>query len=152
MDFFMWFIAFWTVCMVVLMAIGGFFMFRKFLKKLPKDDGRSIMDWQEHYIDRTRHMWTDEQKMFLEELVAPVPQLFRDLAREKIAAKIGELAIREKAKRINQDLIVRGYIIATPKKDHKWLIKTLERKQVDLSPYHHLFDRHRFGRLLQSQK
>ncbi|HET7615664.1 MAG TPA: DUF2621 domain-containing protein [Bacillales bacterium] len=151
-DWFMWLIAFWTVCMVGLMAIGGFFMFRKFLKKLPKDDGRSIMDWEEHYLEKTRHMWTEEQKGFLEELVAPVPQLFRDLARHKIAAKIGELALEERAKQINQDLIIRGYIIATPKKDHKWLIKTLERKHVDLRPYRRLFDQNRFGRLLGIQK
>lgn len=152
MDVFMWLIALWTVCMVGLMAIGGFFMFRKFLKKLPKDDGRSIMDWQEHYVEETKHLWTEEQKVLLEELVEPVPHLFRDLARHKIAAKIGELALRENASYITQDLIVRGYIIATPKKDHKWLIKTLQRKQIDLHPYHHLFERHRFGRLLEGQK
>lgn len=152
MDIFMWFIAFWTVCMVGLMTIGGFFMFRKFLKKLPKDDGRSIMDWQEHYVEQTKHLWTEEQKSFLEELVAPVPELFRDLARHKIAAKIGELAVKEKAKKMSEGLIIRGYIIATPKKDHKWLIKTLERKQIDLNPYQHLFDQHRFERLLEAQK
>lgn len=151
-DLFMWFIAFWTVCMVVFMGIGGFFMFRKFLKKLPKDDGRSIMDWEEHYLKKTKHLWSKEQSTFLEELVAPVPQLFRDLARHKIAAKIGELALSERAKAINQDLIVRGYIMATPKKDHKWLIKTLERKHIDLGPYQHLFDQSRFGRLLETQK
>jgi divalent metal cation (Fe/Co/Zn/Cd) transporter len=148
----MWFIALWTVCMVVFMAIGGFFMFRKFLKKLPKDDGRSIMDWEEYYVEQTKHMWSEEQRAFLEELVAPVPHLFRDLARHKIAGKIGELALKEKAKHMSQDLIIRGYIIATPKKDHKWLIKTLERKQIDLTPYQHLFDQNRFGRLLQGQK
>ncbi|HET7629166.1 MAG TPA: DUF2621 domain-containing protein [Bacillales bacterium] len=147
-DLFMWFIAFWTVCMVGFMAIGGFFMFRKFLKKLPKEDGRSIMDWQEHYVNETKHLWTPEQKQLLEELVAPVPQLFRDLARHKIAAKIGELAIRERAAKIDQDLIVRGYILATPKKDHRWLIKTLERKQIDLAPYRSFFDESRFGSLL----
>lgn len=151
-DLFMWFIVFWTVIMITLLAIGGFFMFRKFLKKLPKEDGRSIMDWQEYYVDKTRHMWSEDQKAFLEELVAPVPHLFRDLARHKIAAKIGELALAEKAKRIDQDLIIRGYIIATPKKDHKFLIKLLERKQIDLSPYQHLFENQHRRLLLGGEK
>lgn len=151
-DLFMWFIVFWTVIMITLLAIGGFFMFRKFLQKLPKEDGRSIMDWQEYYVDKTRHMWSEDQKAFLEELVAPVPHLFRDLARHKIAAKIGELALAEKAKRIDQDLIIRGYIIATPKKDHKFLIKLLERKQIDLSPYQHLFENQHRRLLLGGEK
>lgn len=102
------------------------------------------MDWQEYYVDKTQHMWTKEQKDFLEELVAPVPQLFRDLARHKIAAKIGELAIEEKEKQVNEELIIRGYIMATPKKDHRWLIKTLERKEINLVPYRHLFDQQRY--------
>ena len=32
---FMWFIFFWVFVMVGLFAIGGYFMFRKFLKSLP---------------------------------------------------------------------------------------------------------------------
>lgn len=31
-----WFILFWSVTMITLIAIGGFFMFRKFLRVLPK--------------------------------------------------------------------------------------------------------------------
>lgn len=151
MDWFMYGIALWTVAMVVFLGIGGFFMFRKFLKKLPREDGTSLMDWQEYYVEKTKHLWSEEQLAFLEELVAPVPHLFRDLARHKIAAKIGELALREKAKKIHQDLIIRGYIIATPRKDHKWLIKTLQRKGINLKPYNHLFEQQRFANLL-SQK
>lgn len=152
LDWFMYGIALWTVVMVVFMGIGGFFMFRKFLKKLPRNDGTSIIDWQEYYVEKTKHLWSEEQSAFLEELVAPVPHIFRDLARHKIAAKIGELALREKDRHIHQDIIIRGYIIATPKKDHKWLIKTLQRKNIDLQPYEHLFERTRFANLLHSQK
>jgi hypothetical protein len=138
-DWFIWSIVAWTVVLITLMGIGGYFMFRKFLKKLPKEDGNSIMDWQEYYVNKTRHMWTEEQKTLLEELVNPVPELFRDLARHKIAAKIGELALKEKAKNMREDLIIRGYIIATPKRDHKWLVKTLEKKEIDMKPYESLF-------------
>ncbi|QST01683.1 DUF2621 domain-containing protein [Pontibacillus sp. ALD_SL1] len=130
----------WTVIMVILLAIGGFFMFRKFLKRLPKEDGKSIIDWEEHYIDQTLHMWGDEQKQFLEELVTPVPELFRDVAKQKIAARIAEVALQKKANAITQEIIIEGYILATPKRDHKFLKKTLHEKNIDIQPYQPLFE------------
>jgi hypothetical protein len=36
--------------------------------------------------------------------------------------------------------IIEGYILATPKRDHKWLLKTLQKKNIDLKPYGHLLD------------
>ncbi|WP_409292988.1 DUF2621 domain-containing protein [Peribacillus sp. SCS-37] len=138
-GWFLWFILFWVVLLVGLFAIGGFFMFRKFLKRLPKEDGRSILDWEEHYVNETRSLWKQKEKDLLEDLVSPVPELFRDVARQKIAGKIGELAVQEKAKRITEDLIIRGYIMATPKRDHKFLLKKLNQRQVDVAPYQHLF-------------
>jgi hypothetical protein len=121
------------------MFIGGYFMFRKFLKKLPKDDGMSIMDWEEHYVNQTRHLWGDKEKRLLEDLVSPVPELFRDVARHKIAGKIGELALSEQANMITEELIIRGYILATPKRDHKFLRKKLHEKQIDVSAYQQFF-------------
>jgi len=121
------------------LSIGGFFMFRKFLKRLPKEDGKSELDWQDYYIEQTRHLWNEEEKELLEELVSPVPELFRDVAKAKIAGKIGELALKEKAGAIDRDLIVRGYIMATPKKDHKFLVKRLKEKNIDHSSYQELF-------------
>ncbi|OCA89305.1 hypothetical protein A8F94_23975 [Bacillus sp. FJAT-27225] len=132
-------IVIWVFLLFGLMAIGGFFMFRKFLKKLPKEDGKSIMDWEEYYVNQSRHLWPDDQKAFLEELVQPVPELFRDVARHKIAGKIGELALNEKVSKIDQELVIKGYIMATPKRDHKFLKKTLNEKQIDLTRYQHLF-------------
>jgi hypothetical protein len=76
----------------------------------------------------------------LNELVQPVPQLFRDVAKQKIAAKIGELALKDQAEALNEEYIIRGYILATPKRDHKWLIKKLKEKQIDLSKYRHLLE------------
>ncbi len=70
-------------------------MFRKFLKQLPKQDGKSDMDWEIYYMDKTKHMWKQEEKDFLEDLVSPVPELFRDVARHKIASKIGEIALKQ---------------------------------------------------------
>lgn len=134
-GWFSWFIVVWTVVLLGLMSIGGYFMFRKFLKRLPKEDGMSILDWEERYIDQTRHLWDNEQKQLLEELVSPVPELFRDVAKSKIAGKIGELAIKENAPKITQDLIIQGYIVATPKRDHKFLIKKLQEKEIDYSNY-----------------
>ncbi|MFC3882264.1 DUF2621 family protein [Bacillus songklensis] len=138
-GWFLWFILFWVVFLISMFAIGGFFMFRKFLKRLPKEDGMSELDWQDHYIKKTKHLWAEKEKLLLEELVKPVPELFRDIARQKIAGKIGELALKEQAESITEDLIVRGYIIATPKRDHKFLLKTLKEQKIDVSPYQGLF-------------
>ena len=137
---FLLFILFWVVVLVGLMAIGGFFMFRKFLKQLPKEDGKSILDWQNHYLNQTIHLWDEEAKALLNELCSPVPELFRQVAKEKIAGKIGELAIVEKVHKIDQDIIIRGYILASPKRDHKFLRKKLNQMQIDLSPYEHLLE------------
>jgi hypothetical protein len=138
-GWFLWFILIWIVVFAGLMAIGGFFMFRKFLKKMPKEDGKSVMDWEEYYVDQTRHLWGQEEKTLLEDLVSPVPELFRDVARHKIAGKIGELALNEKVSKITEELVIRGYIQATPKRDHKFLRKKLFDNRIDVAPYEHLF-------------
>ena len=66
-----------------------------------------------------------KRKLLLNELVVPVPELFRPVAKQKIAGKIGEIALEENAKKIDSDLIIRGYIQATPKRDHKFLRKKM---------------------------
>ncbi|MFJ9462607.1 DUF2621 domain-containing protein [Viridibacillus arvi] len=139
-GWFLWFILIWVVLFIGLMAIGGFFMFRKFLKRMPKEDGKSAMDWEEHYVGETIHLWGDDSKALLIELVSPVPDLFRPVAKQKIAGKIGELALEEKASSITFDLIIRGYIIASPKRDHKFLRKKLNQMKIDTTPYEHLLD------------
>ncbi len=139
-GWFLYFILFWVVVLVTLMAIGGFFMFRKFLKSLPKEDGKSDLDWQNFYLDKTIHLWGHDSKALLNELTSPVPELFRQVAKEKIAGRIGEIALEEGATAITQDLIIRGYIEASPKRDHKFLRKKLNEMNIDLTPYEHLFD------------
>lgn len=134
-----YFIILWGFLLIGLMAIGGFFMFRKFLKKLPKEDGKSDMDWEEYYMNKTVHMWEDNEKLLLEELVSPVPELFRDVAKHKIASKIGEIALHKKKEKITQDVLIEGYIIATPKRDHKFLRKKLYQKNIDVTPYEQFF-------------
>ncbi len=102
---------------------------------MPKQDGKSDLDWQDHFIDQTRHMWDDDSLELLNELVHPVPELFRPVARRTIAAKIGQLALDEKAEHMTTELIIRGYIIATPKRDHKFLIAHLKEKEIDFTPF-----------------
>mgnify|MGYP000541347613 CR=1 FL=1 len=70
----------------------------------------------------------------------PVPDLFRPVAKQKIAGRIGEILLEEKAKKMEMQHIIRGYIQATPKRDHKFLRKKLKEMQVDMTPYEHLFD------------
>lgn len=115
-------------------------MFRKFLKRLPKEDGKSLMDWEEYYIENTIHMWQPQEKKLLNELVTPVPELFRDVAKYTIAGKIGEVALRKKEKKISKDTLIEGYIIATPKRDHNFLRKKLKEENIDVAPYEHLFE------------
>ncbi|WP_163536882.1 DUF2621 family protein [Gracilibacillus sp. YIM 98692] len=133
------FIVIWTFVLAGLMAIGGYFMFRKFLKSLPKNDGKSDLDWEKYYISKSKHLWKQPEKDLLEELVSPVPELFRDVARQKIASKIGKIALQNNATSITQETLIQGYILATPKRDHKFLRKKLQEKNIDISLYEDLF-------------
>jgi len=146
-------IVFWGFLLLGLMGIGGFFMFRKFLKKLPKEDGKSILDWEEYYMEKTRHMWENDEKELLEELVSPVPELFRDVARQKIASKIGEVALEKEESKITREALIEGYIIATPKRDHKFLRKKLKLLGIDVTPYESFFTKSRedYSKNWQSQ-
>lgn len=139
-SLFMWFITFWPLVLIALMAIGGYFMFRKFLKVLPKADGKSKLDWQNYYVEKSRHMWTDDSKAFLNKLVAPVPGPFRDIAKHSIAAKIGQIALEEEAAEVTREHCIKGYIIATPKRDYRSLMNFLEREKIDYTPYKHLIN------------
>jgi hypothetical protein len=135
---FMWFIIFWVFVLLFFMSVGGYFMFRKFLKVLPKADGKSKLDWQNHYVDSSRHLWTDDSKAFLDQLVSPVPTAFRDIAKHSIAAKIGEVALNEGAAEVTRDHCIKGYILATPRRDYKSLTSFLEKQQIDYSAHQHL--------------
>ncbi len=135
-----WTFFLWMIILAGLIFIGGYFMFRKFLKSMPKADGKSVLDWQDYYIQKSLPLWNEEGKRLLNELVSPVPDLFRETAKRTIAGKIAEIALNEGAEKIDQDLIIRGYIIATPKRDHKWLIKHLTTKNIDFSKYSSLME------------
>jgi len=130
----------WGFLLIGFLAIGGFFMFRKFLKQLPKEDGKSDMYWQHYYIEKTLHMWNEPELELLDELVSPVPELFRDVAKQTIAGKIGEVALQKNTEKITEEIVIEGYIIGTPKRDHKFLRKKLKEKEIDVAPYEHLFE------------
>ncbi|MDP5276301.1 DUF2621 domain-containing protein [Chengkuizengella axinellae] len=135
---FSWFIFVWVFILISFMSIGGYFMFRKFLKVLPQADGKSKLDWQNHYVEKSRHLWTEESKDFLEELVSPVPTAFRDIAKHTIAAKIGQVALEHNASEVTREHCIEGYILATPKRDYRSLITFLEKNKIDYSAYKHL--------------
>lgn len=137
-DFFMWFIIFWVCVLLFFMSVGGYFMFRKFLKVLPKEDGKSKLDWQNHYVDSSRHLWTEDSKSFLDQLVSPVPTAFRDIAKHSIAARIGQVALEVGATEVTRDHCIEGYILATPPRDYKSLTSFLEKQKIDYSAYKHL--------------
>jgi hypothetical protein len=135
---FAWFIFFWVFLLIGFVTIGGYFMFRKFLKVLPMSDGKSKLDWQNHYVDASRHLWTDDAKAFLDQLVSPVPTPFRDIARHSISAKIGQVALESGAPEVTRDHCIEGYILATPRRDYKSLISFLEQEQIDYSKFRYL--------------
>lgn len=137
-DFFMWFLVFWGFVLMLFMAVGGFFMFRKFMKVLPKEDGKSKLDWQNHYIEATRGMWGDDAKALLDLLVTPVPAAFRDIARHSIAARIGQVALEHGAAMVGREHCIEGYILATPRRDYRSLIRHLTDHGIDYEPYRHL--------------
>jgi hypothetical protein len=136
-----YFLLFWACILLFFMAIGGYFMFRKFFKVLPMADGKSKLDWQNYYVEQSRHLWTDDTKQFLEKLVEPVPTAFRDIARHTIAAKIGQVALESGEPEVTRDHCIRGYIMATPKRDYKSLITFLEKNEIDYAPYQHLLNK-----------
>jgi len=140
-DWFMYFIIFWAVVMVGFMAIGGYFMFRKFLKVLPMRTGRSKLDEQNYWVERSRPLWTDDAKAFLDQLVSPVPKAFRDIAKHSIAARIGQIAVESGASEVTRAHCIEGYIRATPKRDYRSLVSFLERNGIDYSPYRHLLNK-----------
>lgn len=137
-NFFMYFLVFWGFVLLFFMSVGGFFMFRKFMKVLPKQDGKSKLDWQNHYLEATRGMWTDDAKAMLDLLVSPVPTAFRDIARHSIAARIGQVALEQEAPEITREHCIEGYILATPRRDYKSLITHLDKNGIDYQPYQHL--------------
>src|SRR5690625_4582721 len=133
------FFVLWVFLLLGLLGIGGFFMFRKFLKQLPKEDGMSEISWQLYYIEKTKHMWGEKEKELLEDFLSPVPELFRDVAKQTIASKVGELALMKNADKITEELLIEGYIIGTPKRDHRFLRKKLAEKNIDVDPYEKFF-------------
>lgn len=137
-TWFIYFIWFWTFVLIGFMTIGGYFMFRKFLKVMPQSDGKSKLDWQNYWVERSRPLWTDESKAMLDKLVSPVPGPFRDIAKHSIAAKIGQIAVESGASSVTNEHCIEGYILATPKRDHRSLKDFLEKNQIDYSDYRHL--------------
>lgn len=137
-TWFVYFIWFWTFVLIGFMTIGGYFMFRKFLKVMPQQDGKSKLDWQNYWVERSRPLWTDESKAMLDKLVSPVPGPFRDIAKHSIAARIGQLAVESGASSVTNEHCIEGYILATPKRDHRSLKDFLDKNQIDYSAYQHL--------------
>jgi hypothetical protein len=136
----MWFIIFWVFVLLFFMSVGGYFMFRKFFKVLPRADGKSKLDWQNYYVEQSRHLWTEDAKAFLNLLVSPVPGPFRDIAKHSIAAKIGQIALEENASEVTREHCIKGYILATPRRDYKSLINFLEKQKIDYTAYKHLLN------------
>src|SRR5699024_10230302 len=104
-----------------------------------KEDGKSDMYWQYDYIKKRKHMWNEPELNLLKEIVAPVTELFRDVAKRTIAGKIGEDGLAKNEEVVTQDMMIEGYIIDTPKRDDRFLRKILKEKEIDVTPYEKYF-------------
>src|SRR5699024_12686680 len=81
----------------------------------------------------------EAKKDMINVLVSPMHDLFRDVAKERIAGRISKIALDDRAKEITLDHIMKGYIIATSKRDHKFMKKKLNELEIDYTPYADLF-------------
>ncbi|MBE3596211.1 MAG: DUF2621 family protein [Hydrogenibacillus sp.] len=147
-----WAVFLWSLFLIAFIGTGGYFMFRKFLQSMPKADGLSELDRRRMLIEQSLPLWTEDGKALLNELVTPVPKLFRDAAKEAIAAKIAELALNRGLSEIDTGTIIEGYIRATPRQDHRYLVRFLERKNIDVKPFSVLIDPHSRGRSMRQVK
>lgn len=104
--------------------------------------GWSIRRNASRSIDRAKFAALERRrKALLNELVRPVPSLFRDAAKKAIAAKIAEIALERRVPSIDEKIILEGYILATPRQDHRFLWKHVERLGLDVSEFEDLIER-----------
>lgn len=82
--------------------------------------------------------YTTETKKLLDELVSPIPFLFRSAAKKMIDKKIREVAAEKGHEQIDQDTVLRGYLLASQGKDMERVKSVLVGKGIDLSPYQDL--------------
>lgn len=82
--------------------------------------------------------YTTETKNLLDELVSPIPFLFRSAAKKMIDKKIREVAADKGQTKIDRDTVIRGYLLASQGKDMDRVKSFLISKGIDLSPYQDL--------------
>jgi hypothetical protein len=63
----------------------------------------------------------------------PLPVFVRPMAKKSIKNKVEQVAQEAGAEEVNQDHVVRGYIIAAPDKERA--VTALEASKIDLAPY-----------------
>ncbi|HBI05109.1 MAG TPA: hypothetical protein DDY49_13900 [Paenibacillaceae bacterium] len=79
--------------------------------------------------------WNEDANQLLDELVKPIPAFVRPMAKKSIVNKVEHLAQEDGIVEVNQDCLIRGYILSSPDKDKEKVLKILQAKNIDLSPY-----------------
>lgn len=79
--------------------------------------------------------WNEEANQLLEELVKSIPAFVRPMAKKSIVNKVEQLAHEDGFEVVNQDCLIRGYILSSPNQDKDRVLKVLEAKNIDLTPY-----------------
>lgn len=83
--------------------------------------------------------YTAKSKELLEQLLSPIPFLVRPMAKKMIDKKIREVASEKGHSQVEEDDVVRGYILAGENKDQEKIKDFLSKKGIDLSLYQELF-------------
>ncbi|AUD13876.1 DUF2621 domain-containing protein [Planococcus sp. MB-3u-03] len=94
----------------------------KFLKSMPKEDGLSDLNWEEYYVEK-RSTYGEPKKRALERIGTAGAGPFPPGGETENRGAHRRDPAGGKAKKMELQHIIRGYIQATPKRDHKFLRK-----------------------------
>lgn len=84
--------------------------------------------------------WKKESTELLNDFLMPIPAFVRIMIKRGIKKKIEEVAAKEQASTVEEDHVLHGFILATPKGSTDNAKKMLNLKRIDYSKYEDLFE------------
>lgn len=84
--------------------------------------------------------WKKEAQDRLNLFLKPVPAFVRIMIKKGIKKKIEEVAAKEGATLVNEEHVLHGFILATPKGSVDNAKKMLDQQNISYTKYAHLFD------------
>lgn len=84
-------------------------------------------------------MWKKESTELLSDFLKPIPAFVRIMIKRGIKKKIEEVAVNEQSSTVEEDHVLHGFILATPKGSANNAKKMLDEKGIDYSKYEDIF-------------